>query len=90
VAKKALRSIRKKNIENFQFNENVCFFSNSSLNQDLIETLFENLPESEDSIYCRFTNETFDEKTICSFIAFKKFLNRRALKKMTMSGMNLK
>ena len=72
MANKKLRSINKKKIENFQFSENVCFFSNSSLNQTLIETLFKDLPETEDSVYCRFANEPFDNDTICSFIAFKK------------------
>lgn len=54
MANKTLRTINKKKIENFRFNENVCFFSNSTLDQDLIKTLFENLPETEDSVYCRF------------------------------------
>ena len=67
-----MRTINKKKIENFRFNENVCFFSNSTLNQDLIKTLFESLPETEDSVYCRFINESFDGETTCSFIAFKK------------------
>ncbi len=72
MANKTLRTINKKKIENFRFNENVCFFSSASLNRSLKETLFTSLPENENCIYCRFINDSFDDDITCSFVAFKK------------------